>query len=168
MKLPDPSKEVVPPLEKIKAENKLDLLRALMQFDINDARYVPVKGYTYCNRLVHDVAYVLDHPMPRRPDGWPMLANDMIEWMSDNWRTVEWKLAISRADRGRLVVFGWKNPDGHGHVGIIRPSMMEITKPSQIPTMQAGFRNWDANPLGLAFSYSILPEVKYFSPHIED
>lgn len=52
-----------------------------------------------------------------------LLANQIYDKMrSDkNWVEVDARGAQKLANEGCLVIAGWKNPDGHGHVAVVRP-----------------------------------------------
>ena len=54
------------------------------------------------------------------------LADKMVDIMqsSDEWmKEVSGNMAQFHANQGALVVAGWINPDGHGHVCIVRPGI---------------------------------------------
>ena len=73
-------------------------------------------GRTYCNFFVRRVAV---HVECWEFDG--MMANQMVEHMarSDKWALLEPDMAQAEANKGALVVAGWRNPIGNGHVCIV-------------------------------------------------
>lgn len=58
-----------------------------------------------------------------------MTANDMVKYMQDpvnGWISpADDGTAQSHANSGVIVLAGWSNPDGHGHVNLILPGILE-------------------------------------------
>ncbi len=71
--------------------------RALCMTTVENRRYRPTAGDTYCNIYVHDVTRAMWASIPhwvkdrRQPNGWTELsANGTVDWMRQNARTIGW------------------------------------------------------------------------------
>lgn len=100
-----------------------------------------IDGMTDCNRFVNFVCMKMGY-LKFVPDGetLPIKANQMMDYMLehlDEWREMTGAVAQWNANRGLLVIAGWKNPDGgHGHVCIVQPGVLgesEKWKSNQVP-----------------------------------
>jgi hypothetical protein len=78
---------------------------------------------TFCNRFVQTVLNGLNYGEMN-----DMTANEMVAFMSDTkngWLTVDDPNAQAHANAGVIVIPGWSNPDGHGHVNLLIPGILE-------------------------------------------
>ena len=93
----------------------------------HEHRYRPgylVSNSTWCNRFVTDATEKLGCPVPF------VLANEQHDWISGDagrakgWRAVDFSEALKGINEGLPTVAAWRNPIGHGHVGMGCPSSM--------------------------------------------
>mgnify|MGYP001322700553 CR=1 FL=1 len=119
---------------------------AINQFAVaNNPRYVPRDsdgdGWqdTFCNIFVSDVTRAMGTPIPHRIDanGNPSLtspdeldANRTNWWLHAHgarhgWRQVSAEEAQALANQGFPAVASWRNPNGIGHIGMVRPGELE-------------------------------------------
>ena len=112
----------------------------------NDERYLPAKGLTWCNRYVADFTSALGCPVPFRLANAQVLWLDSIEAGMDQWERVSYVEALAAVEKGEVVVVGWFNPDGHGHVavGVPAPGV-------ELHISQAGSRNFASKPVSSGF-----------------
>ena len=76
------------------------------------------KYYWDCDGSVLETAKGLGIEIPLSPK--TSRANDLIEWMEENWEPVDGAEEAQRqADNGELVVAGLAVPDGTGHVAVV-------------------------------------------------
>ncbi len=162
--LPSPEKEVTtdPTIKVIKERNPGKYVRAILQLDVFDRRYIKSELGTFCNRYVHDVCQVTGVPLPRRHDGWAMLANDMIDYWNgapNGWQKMVWQDAVSNTMMG-CPTFHCLKAKGHGHVGVVLPAA--TTSVMGVITAQAGKSNFYGRPITYAYSLGDLPKVEFF------
>lgn len=139
-----------------------DYVRTLSQLNVQDPRYLRSRLGTLCNRVTHDGCVVLGCPMPRRKDGWPMKANEQLDYWSasKDWQPMVWQDAMTSANLGYPTVFAYRGIE-HGHVGWILPTRWAAHE-GDLMTMQAGFQNWYGKELKFAFRKQDLEQVKFF------
>ncbi len=101
---------------------------------------------TFCNAYVADVTAELGCPVPR------MLANAQVAWLdtpdakSSGWEPASQIEALAALERGEIVVVGWANPGGHGHIAIGAPSPKV-----GLHISQAGRTNFACRPVSSGF-----------------
>lgn len=127
-----------------------DIITAL---DVEKAlRYAP-RGDTYCNIFVWDVSRAAGCEIPHWYDlqtgqyrevghGIEMHANRMVDWLKGNWAEMVRDAAFDAAAAGYLVVCGWRNPGGIGHVAVLLP---------EGTIAQAGASNFVGKPINHGF-----------------
>jgi hypothetical protein len=84
---------------------------------------MPMDGVTHCNQFINYVCSGLGYE-----DFTGMLANEMVKFMSDpknGWISVSDDVAQAHANSGVIVIAGWSNPEGHGHVALVLPGILE-------------------------------------------
>lgn len=104
----------------------MDLTYAGYNRGLEGGDLAPRNGETFCNIFVQSVCSGLGYMSFHG-----MTANEMVGHMHMNpgeWLSVSESVAQNHANDGVLVVAGWSNPNGHGHVNLIVPGMLE---PSQ-------------------------------------
>jgi len=81
---------------------------------------------TFCNFSVDHVLARMGYEKMRNPGGSPMMANQMVDFMtrSADWEDVEMAHAQTFANDGRVVVAG-REEKGLGHVVVVRPGIAE-------------------------------------------
>lgn len=149
MNSPTPSNDVMqeipwlplsPPLRSEPGHRNADIYRAILeQFDVeHNPRYVPRDEKTYCNIFVWDVTRAMGAELPHwvnsggtptrhdDPDGRRLNCNAMHEWLQSfgpqyGWRHTDLTGALTSAAQGRPTIAIHKNPDGNGHIVMIRP-----------------------------------------------
>jgi hypothetical protein len=96
-------------------------------------RYQPVGGQTWCNIFLWDVTRALGCEIPhwvgKAPHRRELSANGICLWLRTSqreWRRAGAAEALAHAARGGPAVACWENPDGHGHVAVLRPCATEI------------------------------------------
>lgn len=81
--------------------------------------FQPRDGKTFCNFAVEFVSRKFGY------DGFTGLrANDIMDKLRSDveWLQIDEKEAQHKANKGQLVIAGWRNPAGHpGHVAIVVP-----------------------------------------------
>ena len=118
----------------------------------------PRQGMTYCNEAVSFISSQLDY---KKFNG--LLANQMIDLMKTNgeWQDVAVDAAQFHANQGALVLAGWKNPDGHGHICVVMPGIPEdsLSWGSLAPkVMNIGETNFIGKRASFAFSKDHKPQ----------
>jgi hypothetical protein len=120
-------------------------------------RVVGGQKQTYCNVFVHDATTKLGASIP------PMRANEMQGWLKSpahGWKQIAPAEAQQLANQGKPVVGAWNNPQGHGHVVMVRPGEYSAT---QGPTIaQAGKVNSNNMKLSGAFRADDRKKVLFF------
>jgi hypothetical protein len=101
------------------------------------------EGETYCNIFVWDVTKAMGAEIPHWVDdygnpsaqfeGSELSANGLIAWLENyggkyGWKVLEARQAQAEANLGKPVVATWKNPDGVGHVAMVRPGEYSTTQ----------------------------------------
>jgi hypothetical protein len=142
-----------------------DVQTAVDKLELDDtpagSRFRFEPGKTYCNIAFLDAVRMLGYPAPsywfdpvtgdetRPARGSEMLVNRMGPWMRTHGVARGWMLetrigeALKLAHSGRLVGGLQENPNGHGHVVIVRPDGY---------VAQAGARNASKLALRVAFT----------------
>jgi hypothetical protein len=144
-------------------------IEVIEQFRVEaNPRYEPRDGKTYCNIFVWDVTAAMNAEIPHWvcPDGSPggpgvahaarQNCNAMYSWLIKHGQSCGWKKLSQEAqaqvlaDEGRPVIAIWPNPDpdGHGHLVIIRPWMQGD---DEITCAQAGESSFSKGTLSVAF-----------------
>jgi hypothetical protein len=95
-------------------------------------KWAPDLISTYCNEAVNYVACKMEYFGFCRNlvlEKWEaVMANEMIAIMEKpdyGWLSVSGTNAQYHANKGVLVIAGLKNPDGHGHVCVVRPGVLQ-------------------------------------------
>lgn len=95
----------------------------------NNPAFHPSEGVTHCNEFIQSICVAFGY------DNFTgLMANDIVNVMRDpsrGWISVDSDVAQSHANNGILVVAGWANPDGHGHVALIIPGIVEWSQSYQ-------------------------------------
>lgn len=126
-----------------------------------------VDGATDCNRYTQDVLRgAANH---HKMDG--LTANAMVDYMettTDEFMDVPGDVAQAHANTGGIVIAGWKNPAGHGHVSVVRPGLAEASgswgvMDNRVPKLanvgEPAFCRWDRKA-SFAFGKERIP--KYY------
>jgi len=128
------------------------LLKVIAALDVeHNDRYLPGKGLTWCNRFVADATSQLDCPIPFR------LANEQVLWLDtidaamEGWERVDQREAVLSTARGEVVVVGWHNEGGHGHVAVGVPS-----PGLELHIAQAGARNFSNRAVSSGFGSHVV------------
>ncbi len=120
-------------------------------------RVVGGQKQTYCNVFVHDATTKLVTSIPLQR------ANEMQGWLKNpahGWKQIPPAEAQRQANQGKPVVGAWSNPQGHGHVVMVRPGQYSAT---QGPTIaQAGKVNSNNMKLSGAFRADDRKKVLFF------
>ena len=121
------------------ARSRAQYDQVLNQFAVGaNPRYTPRNGNTYCNIFVWDATRAMGAEIPHwvdqqgraarvgAPGAWEMDANDTNRWLNrqggnNGWRKVDAAEAQRMANDGKPAVVSWLNPNGIGHIGMIRP-----------------------------------------------
>lgn len=79
---------------------------------------------TYCNRAMQFILHGMGYDEMEA-----MNANEMVDFMegsSSGWISpADDQVAQSHTNTGVIVLAGWRNPDGHGHVNLVLPGILE-------------------------------------------
>ncbi len=134
----------------------------------SNPEFVPANGLTHCNLFVRRVSLRMGAAIPL------VLANQQNEWLKEQaalssprasglevgWERTDAHTAQAMADQGCLAVASWFNPVkdeqgnfGHGHIGILMPSLGE----SGVWLAQAGRTNFTRELLQRGFG-AIAPD----------
>ena len=134
------------------------------QFRVKEkTRYTPVGKATWCNIFVNDVTRALACEVPHWWLGKELTANDMLKWLGDErglrhgWRSCNTEDAIARASLGFPTVVVWANPNGPGHIAILKG-----LQDRPVPLIaQAGATNFERGTVLEGFG----PRQVLFFPH---
>lgn len=153
---------------------------ALRRLDVeNNLRYRRNRqgnNETYCNIFTMDYAKSMGAPLPEyldwNHDGKPdkyLDANLAVKWLKGSyapggvssgpqvgWSKVDPSNAAELASQGYVVVAGWENPGGIGHMAVVRPE----SQPGSIVIAQAGARNFSSGTVEQGFGAG--KNVEYF------
>ena len=140
---------------------------AIVSWRTGDPTGEPIKdggSHTHCSQFAaaacDKLGVYLLHP-PEHPS--VLLANAQFDWLGDEkgkrrgWETVKSPVAAQdEANKGRVVVAVYKNPDPkkHGHIAIVRPGTLtpeEIAKAGPM-IIQAGGHNYESATLKQGFA----------------
>ena len=83
----------------------------------------PKDGETFCNVFIQSICSGIGYGAFSG-----MNANEMVHKMqleTGDWISVSDPVAQNHANDGVLVIAGWNNPIGHGHVNLIIPGILE-------------------------------------------
>ena len=112
---------------------------------------------TFCNLLVQDVCEAMGVTVPRNTR-----ANALVQWLASpaaaafDWEVLSLAteaeadaahVAQRMADEGQLVLAGWVNPSGPGHIAVVIPSLDE----PGVWIAQAGRTNFTRGTLQTGF-----------------
>lgn len=78
---------------------------------------------THCNQFIHYVCSCFGYT-----NFVGMKANDIVAYMDkleNGWIAVDDGVAQQHANSGVIVIAGRSNPDGHGHVNLVLPGILE-------------------------------------------
>lgn len=118
---------------------------------------------TFCNIFVWDVTRAMSVELPHwvTADGTPsnagqgteVSANALCRWLGRHgekygWRRVDAATAQYRANQGQPTVVVWENPNGPGHVAVVRPGTFGSAGPAMA---QAGQQNFNQGAVGDGF-----------------
>ena len=80
--------------------------------------FSPQEGTTFCNVAVNYIAQRVGYEALQGK-----IANEIVDFLaaSRDWLKIEPDVAQYHANNGGLVIAGWKNLAGHGHVAVVRP-----------------------------------------------
>lgn len=158
---PRPWQPVTPPLTSTEENRDPRLYEEVIdQFAVgNNSRYKQNqqgKNETYCNIFAWDITKAMGAEIPHWVDGngnavpvgqgSELSANGAIGWLrnhgsNNGWRAISAEDAQNMANSGKPVVATWHNPNGIGHMGVVRPGEYD---PAKGPEMaQAGGRNFN-------------------------
>ncbi len=87
------------------------------------------KAETFCNFSVDHVLARMGYVKMRNPDGKPMMANQMIDFLTrkvDDWQKIEMGAAQDLANDGRVIIAGISE-EPHGHVVVVRPGLEDLS-----------------------------------------
>ncbi len=140
--------------------NRATYDNVLNQFAVGaNPRYTPREGNTYCNIFVWDATRAMGAEIPHWVDangnhapvgrGRELDANATNQWLNTHggrfgWRAVSAEEAQRLANQGHPVVASWRNPNGIGHIAMVRPGEMTSRGPA---IAQAGARNFNYGQL---------------------
>lgn len=126
--------------------NASDYDNVINQFAVaHNPRYTPRGGNTYCNIFVWDVTRAMGAEVPHwvNASGTPvgvgqgreLNANATNDWFHQHgarhgWRQVSAEEAQRMANAGHPSVASWKNPNGIGHIAIVRPGEINSRGPA--------------------------------------
>lgn len=113
---------------------------------------------TFCNIFVWDVTRAMVGSVDEIPHwvlGEEMKVNELVGWLkkegkTKGWRRLDPRNAQQAANNGHPTVAIWKNPNGHGHVAIVRPGSVGDDRGAAIA--QAGRWVLDATHLTKGFN----------------
>jgi hypothetical protein len=133
---------------------RVDLHSIVAALDPEGAlRYRKQGSTTFCNIFTWDVSRAAGDEIPHWYDeqtgaplevgnGIEMHANRQVEWLDKNWTPMPEAAARDAAATGYLVICGWRNPGGIGHVSVLLP---------EGTTAQAGGTNFVGKPVSAGF-----------------
>lgn len=122
---------------------------------------------TFCNKFVQ---YVLNGFNYIAMTG--MTANEMNQFMADpknGWITLDEVNAQARANEGVIVIPGWFNPNGHGHVNVVIPGLLENSETfhKKVPKcVNIGVVNFIGKKISWAFKPEEAPTYYAFASQI--
>lgn len=131
------------------------------------SRYQPRDGKTWCNIFTMDYCKKMGVPLPEwldfNKDGKIddyLDANEATRWLKGTydkgdtkegpdmgWKTVSAEESVRLANSGKVVIAGWENPSGIGHMAVVRPE----STPDNIRIAQAGAKNFENGTLAQGF-----------------
>lgn len=159
------------------SQKLLAFVREAVRLDRFKSRDVTGDGApeTFCNYFVDHVAHEVgcDDFRPVK-GGYPMLANAMVMYMganTDRWQELDPDEAQVEANFGHLVIAGWNNDNGHGHVNIIIPGALTWSKQfgDDVPNCaNVGPSNFFGRPVSYGFGKDMKPRYwKWIKPKEE-
>jgi hypothetical protein len=146
------------------ARSREALLSVVAQFEVERSpRYQSeIRGdrrETWCNIFAWDVTRALGAEVPHWVDrmgratgagsGRELTANATVRWLethgaANGWAEGDAPSATRAAEAGQPVLAVWQNPDGHGHVAVVVPS---LSREPQVHVAQAGATCFSNGPL---------------------
>lgn len=155
-----------PLVNKPDARSRSSYEAVIDQFPVEThARWLPKGGATYCNIFAGDVTRALGCEIPRIIESKELPINGVIAWLREHGQSIGWKTATypdawQRANMGLPTVGTWLNPNGHGHIVMVRPS---DSPPMQCA--QAGAECFLRGSLGRAFGTLVQQGLVQFFTH---
>lgn len=175
-----------PPLTNHASQRSAQQYGAVIdQFDVTrNSRYAPYRNGsdTYCNIFVWDVTRAMNAEIPHYIDaqtgdiaGYPppkgaleTTANRLYDWLENHGRRYGWvevdeAAAQQAANNGHPAITVRKNPSGHGHVQMVRPSLdggYDAQKGAAVA--QAGSRLVEYGHNGTLFSAASRSQMRYY------
>lgn len=101
----------------------LPLLLNLAYAGLNNQDFRPRGGKTFCNEFIQSVCNGFGYVALNG-----MNANQIVAFLSNpvnGWISPDDTVAQAHANVGVLVIAGWANASGHGHVNLIVPGILE-------------------------------------------
>lgn len=101
----------------------LPLLLNAAYVAFNREDFIPKEGKTFCNLAMQYICNCFGYDAFNGKT-----ANEMIDYMNDlttGWLSVSDLVAQNHANQGVIVIAGRKNPEGHGHVCLVLPGILE-------------------------------------------
>lgn len=164
------------------AENVERSRQAIDALDVENAyryqRNRQGQNETYCNIFAMDYAHKMGAPLPEfldwnkdgKVDRW-LDANRMVDWLRGTfeegggavqqgpalgWKTVDAASAAAMSSKGYVVLAGWENTGGIGHMAVVRPE----STVGEIRIAQAGWHNFENGTIQDGFGTG--KAVEYF------
>lgn len=138
-------------------------------------------GDTYCNIFAWDVTRAMGAEIPHfinAATGVPMAsaganakeldANGVNDWLNGNGAAYGWRKATAEeaqqyANAGMPAVTSWKNPSGHGHLQVVRPSADGTYDQTRgVAIAQAGRQLIRNGYCSDAYSNNTMSQIDYF------
>lgn len=104
--------------------NLCDAINEAFMMGLPGEKWEPKDGVTHCNEAINYVCEKLTYIKFRT-----LMANQIYDLLQNNgdWLDVTPEASQYHANAGALVIAGWKNPVGHGHVAIVCPGTAELS-----------------------------------------
>lgn len=160
---------VSPPVRSTAAARSGEALLAVVaQFEVETSpRYRAEirddRRETWCNIFAWDVTRALDAEVPHWVDragrgvragrGRELTANATVRWLETHgaargWAEGDAASAVGAAEAGQPVLAVWQNPDGHGHLAVVVPT---LSREPCLHVAQAGATCFSSRPLAEGF-----------------
>jgi hypothetical protein len=139
------------------------------KLDVQNKKYLPRNGSTYCNVYTQDVMEAMGAHIPEN-----MRANDINNWLGsskgekEGWREVTAYEAQMAANAGKPTVTSWYNPNGgSGHVAVVRPyengEKFNTNDPYRsVVVSNVGASNFEYKTLNYAFGKDKWDDIKFY------
>jgi WXG100 family type VII secretion target len=152
---------VISPIDPTPSPDAIKKMQDALR-DLNvtkNSRYQPGDGKTWCNIFTMDYCKKMGVPLPQFLD-WNndkkiddhLDANEATRWLKGTydkggvkegpdlgWKTISADEAAKLASSGKVVVAGWENLGGIGHMAVVRPE----STPGDLRIAQAGAKNFE-------------------------